>query len=205
MTQAKRGRDAGAACNCAATASRSQPMLLANGGMLSDITIKFKTHMTHHSTAGEWGLILRAAVHHDLNVSVPRRLVAKVEHRLRPGKPLETLCNFRAGSTSHLRDRSVSDANSTRNRGRIMRKTICKLMAMCFLAVSLAAFAQSGDNMKQDSMKHDDMKQDQMNNGQMKKDEMKKDKKSKQTKKDKMKKDDMKKDDNMKQDDSMKH
>jgi len=41
-----------------------------------------------------------------------------------------------------------------------MRKTICKLMAMCFLAVSLAAFAQSGDNMKQDSMKHDDMKQD---------------------------------------------
>jgi hypothetical protein len=35
-----------------------------------------------------------------------------------------------------------------------MRKTICKLMAMWLLAVSLAAFAQSGDNMKQDSMKH---------------------------------------------------
>src|SRR6185437_8156253 len=33
MTPAKRGRDAGAACNCAATASRSQPMLLANALM----------------------------------------------------------------------------------------------------------------------------------------------------------------------------
>jgi len=107
---------------------------------------------------------------------------------------VETLCNFGAGSASHLRGRSVSGANSTRNRGRISR----------FLAVSLATFAQSGDNMKQDSMKHDDMKQDQMNNDQMKKDEMKKDKKSKKTKKDKMKKDDMKKDDSMKHDDGMK-
>src|SRR6266852_7221218 len=84
MTPAKRGRDDGAACNCAETASRSQPMLLANAGMLSEITIKFKTHMTEHSTAGrDRGLILRAAVYHDLNVSVTRRLVAKVEHRLR--------------------------------------------------------------------------------------------------------------------------
>ena len=41
-----------------------------------------------------------------------------------------------------------------------MRKTICKLMAMWFLTVSLAAFAQSGDTTKQDNMKHDDsMKQ----------------------------------------------
>ena len=37
-----------------------------------------------------------------------------------------------------------------------MKKLICKLMAMCFLTVSLAAFAQSGgDTMKQDSMKPD--------------------------------------------------
>ena len=54
-----------------------------------------------------------------------------------------------------------------------MKKMIGRLMAMCLVAVSLAAFAQSGDNMKQDSMKHEDMKQDQMNNEQMKKDEMK--------------------------------
>jgi hypothetical protein len=43
-----------------------------------------------------------------------------------------------------------------------MRKLLCKLMAMCFLTVSLAAFAQSGgDTMKHDdSMRHDDsMKQ----------------------------------------------
>ena len=62
-------------------------MLLANAGTLSDITIKLKTHMSQHSTAGrDRGLISRAAVHHDLNVSVTRRLVAKVEHRLRPGR-----------------------------------------------------------------------------------------------------------------------
>ena len=35
-----------------------------------------------------------------------------------------------------------------------MKKMMCSLMAMCFLAVSLTAFAQSGDAMKQnDSMK----------------------------------------------------
>jgi len=44
-----------------------------------------------------------------------------------------------------------------------MRKMICRLMAMCFLSLSLAAFAQTTDTSKQDSMKHDDMKQDQMN------------------------------------------
>jgi pentapeptide MXKDX repeat protein len=49
-----------------------------------------------------------------------------------------------------------------------MRKMICRLMGMCFLAVSLAAFAQSGDTMKQDTiqqgdqMKHDNMKADNM-------------------------------------------
>ena len=44
-----------------------------------------------------------------------------------------------------------------------MRKMICRLMGMCFLAVSLAAFAQSGDTMKQDTMKQDDqMKHDNM-------------------------------------------
>ena len=66
-------------------------------------------------------------------------------------------------------------------------------------AASVAAFAQSGDNMKQDEMKQDNMKQDQM-----KKDDMKKDKKSKKTKKD-HKKDEMKKDDTMKKDDGMQH
>jgi hypothetical protein len=97
-------------------------MLLANAGMLSDKTIKFKTHMTQHSTARrDRGLILRAAVYHDLNVSVTRRLVAKVERRLRPGRvwPLKTVCNFGARSASYLRGRGVSGANSTRNRGRI--------------------------------------------------------------------------------------
>ena len=62
-------------------------MLVANACMLSDKTIKFKTHMTQHSKAGrDPGLILRAAVHHDLNASVTRRLVAKVERGLRPGR-----------------------------------------------------------------------------------------------------------------------
>ncbi len=35
-----------------------------------------------------------------------------------------------------------------------MRKTILSFISTCLLAASLAAFAQSGDNMKQDSMKH---------------------------------------------------
>ena len=35
-------------------------------------------------------------------------------------------------------------------------------MGMCFLAVSLAAVAQSGDAMKQDTMKQDNMKADNM-------------------------------------------
>ena len=49
-----------------------------------------------------------------------------------------------------------------------MRKMVCKLMGMCFLAVSLAAVAQTGDTMKQDTMKqdsqmkHDNMKADDM-------------------------------------------
>ena len=44
-----------------------------------------------------------------------------------------------------------------------MKKMFCRLMGMCFLAVSLAAFAQSGDTMKQDTMKQDDqMKHDNM-------------------------------------------
>jgi pentapeptide MXKDX repeat protein len=88
---------------------------------------------------------------------------------------------------------------STEGVGGFMKKTIGKLMAMCFLTVSIAAFAQSGDAMKQDNMKHDDMKNDQM-----KKDDTKKDKKSKKSKKDKTKKDEMKKDDGTKHDDGMK-
>jgi hypothetical protein len=60
-------------------------MLLANAGMLSDKTNKFETHTTQHSQLDAIvGLILRADIHHDLNVSGTRRLVAKVERRLRP-------------------------------------------------------------------------------------------------------------------------
>ena len=81
-----------------------------------------------------------------------------------------------------------------------MRKAIGRLVAMCLLAGSMVAFAQSGsdmkqDEMKQDQMKHDDMKQDDMKSGAKKK--------SKKTKKDKMKHDEMKQD-GMKKDD-MKH
>jgi hypothetical protein len=36
-----------------------------------------------------------------------------------------------------------------------MNKMIRRLMAMCLLAVSFAAFAQSSDTTKQDSMKHE--------------------------------------------------
>ena len=49
-----------------------------------------------------------------------------------------------------------------------MGKMVCRLMVICFLAVSLGAFAQSGDAMNQDTMKagdqmkHDDMKADHM-------------------------------------------
>ena len=49
-----------------------------------------------------------------------------------------------------------------------MKKMILRLMGMCFLAVSIAALAQSGDTMKQDTMqqgdqmKHDNMKTDTM-------------------------------------------
>jgi pentapeptide MXKDX repeat protein len=98
-------------------------------------------------------------------------------------------------------------------RGGSMKRLLGKLMAMGFLAISLAAFGQSDsgsqdqmkkdDAMKQDTMKKDDMAKDGM------KDEMKKDKKAKKSKKDKMKKDGMKKDemkqDDMKQDDTKKN
>lgn len=49
-----------------------------------------------------------------------------------------------------------------------MKRVVCRLMGMCFLAVSLATFAQSGDTMKQDTMqqgdqmKHDTMKTENM-------------------------------------------
>jgi pentapeptide MXKDX repeat protein len=50
-----------------------------------------------------------------------------------------------------------------------MKSTICKLMAMCFLATSLVAFAQSSSG-SQDEMKKDDaMKQDSMKNHDMSK------------------------------------
>ena len=56
-----------------------------------------------------------------------------------------------------------------------MRTMICRLMGMSFLAVSMAAFAQSGEAIKQDTMKQDTMKQgDQMKHGSMKTDEMSK-------------------------------
>ena len=51
-----------------------------------------------------------------------------------------------------------------------MRTMICRLMGMSFLAVSMAAFAQSGDTMKQDTMKQGE----QMKHGSMKADEMSK-------------------------------
>ena len=45
-----------------------------------------------------------------------------------------------------------------------MRRIICRLTAICFLAVSLAAQAQSSDTMKQDTMQQgDQMKHDNMN------------------------------------------
>lgn len=93
--------------------------------------------------------------------------------------------------------------NSKVNRRKFMNKIIRRLMAMCLLTISFAAFAQSGDAMKQDGMKQDDsMKQ----GDSLKKDDLKKDKKSKKKAKkdDSMKNDDKKKDDTMKHDDSMK-
>lgn len=45
-----------------------------------------------------------------------------------------------------------------------MKKMILRLMGMCFLTVSVAALAQSGDTMKQDTMQQgDQMKHDNMN------------------------------------------
>jgi pentapeptide MXKDX repeat protein len=115
------------------------------------------------------------------------------------GQKTASARNFIAIGESYPGGGSVPAYISNESVGGLMKKTIGKLMAMCFLTMSLAAFAQSGDTMKQDTMKHDDMKNDQM-----KKDEMNKDKKSKKTKKDKMKKDEMKKDDSMKKGDGMK-
>lgn len=44
-----------------------------------------------------------------------------------------------------------------------MKKVMCRLMGMCFLAVSLASLAQSGDATKQDAMQQgDQMKPDNM-------------------------------------------
>jgi pentapeptide MXKDX repeat protein len=59
-----------------------------------------------------------------------------------------------------------------------METMLYKLIAMCVLALPLAAAAQSTDNMKQDQsqldqMKHDDMGQDQTKKDDMGKDEMK--------------------------------
>jgi pentapeptide MXKDX repeat protein len=79
-----------------------------------------------------------------------------------------------------------------------MKKTLCRLMAMCFLAVPLSALAQSGDNMKQDQTQPDQMKNDNVKHDQMMKGNMKNDTRPKKTEK-KTKKADMKKDDNMKQ------
>jgi pentapeptide MXKDX repeat protein len=73
--------------------------------------------------------------------------------------------------------------NSTKARKRTdMKNTLCRIIAVCLLALPLASFAQSTDNMKQDQPQQQD---------QMKHDDMKKD--------DGMKHDDMKKDDGMKQ------
>jgi pentapeptide MXKDX repeat protein len=93
-------------------------------------------------------------------------------------------------------DTSRFQIQTTELKERFMKKLICRLMVLCFLSVSLAAFAQSGgDTMKQDNMKQDSMKND----------DMAKDKKASKTKKTKTKKSDMKKADSMKHDDTMKH
>ena len=85
-----------------------------------------------------------------------------------------------------------------------MKKLIGRLMAMCFLALSVAAFAQSGGNMQQDQMGHNQTKHDTMKKDDMSHDTMAKKKTKKKTKKSTMansmkKKDNMKKD-NMKKD-----
>ena len=82
---------------------------------------------------------------------------------------------------------------------RIYEENIVQSGGDRFLAVSLSAFAQSGDAMKQDSGKQDTMKQDQMKDN-----SMQSDKKSAKAKRTKTKKNDRKKDDNRKKDDDRK-
>jgi pentapeptide MXKDX repeat protein len=53
-----------------------------------------------------------------------------------------------------------------------MKKTLCRLIVMCFLALPLPALAQSGDN-KQDQSQQDEMKQDNMKHDEMRNDQMK--------------------------------
>ena len=88
-------------------------------------------------------------------------------------------------------------------KGEPMKRLLGKLMAMGFLAISLAAFGSQDQMKKDDAMKQDTMKKDDMSKDGMK-DDMKKDKKAKKSKKDKMKKDDMKQDD-MKKDEMQKN
>jgi pentapeptide MXKDX repeat protein len=81
--------------------------------------------------------------------------------------------------------------------GGSMKKLIARLMAMCFLMVSLAAFAQTGSDAKSDTMKKDTTKtastKKSTKTAKVKNSSMKGDKK------DSMKKDTMKKDDAPKQ------
>jgi pentapeptide MXKDX repeat protein len=105
-------------------------------------------------------------------------------------------CNFSAIGNPTLRSSSVGAVQSKTPSGGDMKKLIARLMAMCFLALSLAAFAQTGSDASKDTMKQDSTKKDTM-----KKDSKKSAKVQKtSTKKDSMKKDSMKKDDTMKND-----
>jgi pentapeptide MXKDX repeat protein len=87
--------------------------------------------------------------------------------------------------------RFAGDMNRHSISGETMKKILGTLGLTCALATSMAAFAQSGDQMKQDAPKQDSMKNDQM----------KKEKKAKKA----AKKDQMKKDDTMKHDDMKKN
>jgi pentapeptide MXKDX repeat protein len=111
-------------------------------------------------------------------------------------------CNFSAISKSHAQPHwCVGAVQFQVTLGESMKKLITRLMAMCFLAVSLAAFAQTGSDASKDNMKSDNMKSDTMKKDSMAKDSKKSAKvKKTSTKKDSMKKDDMKKDDSMKND-----
>jgi|SRR5580704_7159058 pentapeptide MXKDX repeat protein len=80
--------------------------------------------------------------------------------------------------------------------GESMKKLIARLMVMCFLTVSLAAFAQTSSDASKDAMKSDTTKTASTTKGTKKSAKVK----NSSMKKDSTKKDSMKKDDSMKND-----